>query len=84
VEFRDILKNTPPRAFLEQHIAADRFLEFVSRRSPALKGRPLPASKKAAIDLMLQEPNLIRRPILVVGSRVVFGFDKSEYDALLG
>jgi len=41
--------------------------------------RPLPRSKKEAIDLMMAQPNLIKRPILVRGSRAVFGFDKEAY-----
>jgi arsenate reductase-like glutaredoxin family protein len=28
---------------------------------------------------MMQNPNLIKRPILVRGSRVTFGFDKKAY-----
>jgi len=51
----------------------------VSTRSPVWKERPLPKSKKEAIDLMLQQPNLIKRPILVKGSKVTFGFDKEAY-----
>lgn len=51
----------------------------MSTRSPVFKARPLPQSKKEAIDLMMQQPNLIRRPILVRGSKVVFGFDKDKY-----
>jgi len=51
----------------------------VSLRSPVFKERPLPTSKKAAIDLMMENPNLIRRPIFIKGSRVVFGFDKERY-----
>jgi arsenate reductase-like glutaredoxin family protein len=43
------------------------------------KQRPLPRSKKEAIDLMMEQPNLIRRPILVRGSNVIFGFDKDAY-----
>jgi arsenate reductase-like glutaredoxin family protein len=43
------------------------------------KTRPLPKSKKEAIDLMVAQPNLIRRPILIEGKRVVFGFDKEAY-----
>jgi arsenate reductase-like glutaredoxin family protein len=43
------------------------------------KERPLPKSKKEAIDLMLKQPNLIRRPILIKGSTVTFGFDKDAY-----
>ena len=78
----DINKNPPSRQFLEQHIDADRFLDFVSTRSPVWKERPLPKSKKEAIDLMMENPNLIRRPILVKGSRVTFGFDKDQYEKL--
>ena len=43
------------------------------------KGRPLPQSKREAIDLMMEQPNLIRRPILIRGSKVIFGFDKDAY-----
>ena len=46
------------------------------------KQRPLPKSKKEAIDLMVEQPNLIRRPILVRGKQVVFGFDKDKYSKL--
>jgi arsenate reductase-like glutaredoxin family protein len=51
----------------------------VSTRSPVFKERPLPRSKKEAIDLMVQNPNLIRRPILIRGAKVIFGFDKDAY-----
>lgn len=51
----------------------------MSLRSPIFKERPLPTSKKEAIDMMLDNPNLIRRPIFIKGSKVVFGFDKERY-----
>ena len=51
----------------------------MSTRSPVFKTRPLPKSKKEAIDLMMEQPNLIKRPILVRGSKAVFGFDKAKY-----
>jgi arsenate reductase-like glutaredoxin family protein len=82
VEQIDINKEPPSREFLEKHIEAERFLEFVSTRSPVFKERPLPKSKKEAIDLMLKNPNLIRRPIIVKGSRIIFGFDKEQYAKL--
>ena len=78
----DINKQPPAREFLDQHIDAARFLDFVSTRSPVWKERPLPKSKKEAIDLMMQNPNLIRRPILIKGSKVTFGFDKEQYGKL--
>jgi arsenate reductase-like glutaredoxin family protein len=59
-----------------------RFLDYVSTRSPVFKQRPLPKSKKEAIDLMLQQPNLIRRPILVRGGKAIFGFDRERYGKL--
>jgi arsenate reductase-like glutaredoxin family protein len=46
------------------------------------KERPLPKSKKEAIALMMDNPNLIRRPIVIKGSKVIFGFDKDEYGKL--
>ena len=78
----DINKEPPTREFLEKHIDASRFLDYVSTRSPVWKERALPKSKKEAIDLMMQNPNLIRRPILIKGSKVVFGFDKEKYAKL--
>ena len=75
----DINRNPPTREFLDRHIDAARFLDFVSTRSPVFKERPLPRSKKEAIDLMMENPNLIRRPIFIKGSKVIFGFDKDRY-----
>lgn len=79
VEDRDINRDPPDRAFLERHIEADRFLDFVSTRSPVFKQRPLPKSKKEAIDLMMEQPNLIKRPVLIRGGKVTFGFDRAKY-----
>jgi arsenate reductase-like glutaredoxin family protein len=78
----DINKEPPSREFLERHIDAERFLDFVSTRSPVFKQRPLPKSKKEAIALMMENPNLIRRPIVIKGSSVIFGFDKEQYKKL--
>jgi arsenate reductase len=82
VEERDINREPPSRAFLERHVDAGRFLDFVGRRSPVFKRRPLPASKREAVQLMLEQPNLIKRPVLVIGGRAIFGFDRREYDRL--
>ena len=82
VEQIDINKTPPDRAFLEKHIDRTHFLDFVSTRSPVFKERPLPKSKNEAIDLMMENPNLIRRPILIQGSKVTFGFDRKVYDKL--
>jgi arsenate reductase-like glutaredoxin family protein len=46
------------------------------------KTRRLPRTKKEAIDMMMEQPNLIRRPIVVRGNKVIFGFDKDKYQKL--
>jgi regulatory protein spx len=56
-------------------------------RSPAFKARGLDVSqltKSKAIDLMLEEPNLVRRPLVLAGGEAVFGFDAAAYDRLDG
>jgi arsenate reductase-like glutaredoxin family protein len=63
-------------------VDAERFLDFVSSRSPVFRTRPLPRTKKEAVALMLEQPNLIKRPVLVKGSKVIFGFDRDAYAKL--
>jgi arsenate reductase-like glutaredoxin family protein len=82
VEVIDINKNPPTREFLEKHVDATKFLDYVSARSPVFKTQPLPRTKKEALDLMVEQPNLIRRPVLVRGGKVTFGFDKEVYGKL--
>jgi arsenate reductase len=81
LEVIDIASGVPTREFLERHIDERSFLRFVSTRSPVFKTRGLPASKAEAIGLMLENPNLIKRPVLVAGSEVIFGFDRKAYAA---
>ncbi len=77
------MTRTPPtREFLEEHVDEGHFLDYVSRRSPIFKQRPLPKTKREAIALMLEHPNLIKRPILVKGRKAIFGFDKEALEAL--
>jgi arsenate reductase-like glutaredoxin family protein len=41
-----------------------------------------PPPREEAIRLMFANPNLIRRPILVKGRRVVLGYEPSEWEKL--
>ena len=79
---RDVTRDGPTKEFLEQQVDPEHFLDYVSTRSPVFRTRRLPQSKKEAIALMMANPNLIKRPILVRGSRVIFGFDKKRYREL--
>jgi arsenate reductase-like glutaredoxin family protein len=53
-----------------------------SYRAHGFKGKP--PTKTEAIKLMVQDPNLIKRPITVKGSTTVFGFDEAKLRQLLG
>ena len=39
-------------------------------------------SKSEAIALMLEDANLIRRPLVLKGKKAVFGYNAAEYEAL--
>jgi arsenate reductase-like glutaredoxin family protein len=59
----------------------------VNTRSPAYKERNLDVTKmtkKHAIDLMMKEPNLIRRPLVTAKGKAVFGYDPEGYDEITG
>ena len=36
----------------------------------------------SAIQLMLETPSIIKRPVLITGDRILVGFKESEYQAL--
>lgn len=57
----------------------------MNRRSPAYKELGLDArkvSKREALDLMANDVNLIKRPLLLRGKDVIFGFDEDQYGKL--
>lgn len=86
VEVHDIAVDAPPRALLERLIGEADPNGFLNHRSPKYKELGLAGTKltkKQVIDLMLQEVNLIRRPLLVRGSEAVFGFNEEGFEKLL-
>ena len=52
--------------------------------------RKLPEDRKAgitgtkALALMLEQPSMIKRPVLEVGSKILVGFDPATYQQVLG
>lgn len=81
----NLASDRPSRELLGQLIDAHGLEAVMSTRSPAYKARNLGArelSKKEAIDLILEEPNLMRRPLVLSKGKVVFGFNAAEYDKL--
>ena len=60
-----------------------KFLNFRNELYREKKMKVNPPSRAEAIRLMSKHPNLIRRPVLVRGKKIVLGFDEDEYKALV-
>ena len=79
LQFRDIWKEPLSAAELEKLIGRQDHTEFLNKRSEVYRRKNMkeaPPSRQEAIHLMAKDPNLIRRPIIVAGGRVVVGFDE--------
>ena len=77
--FRDLAKQRLSPAELEKLIGDRDYTEFLNSRNELFRKKKMaenPPTRKEAIRLMAQEPNLIRRPVIVAGGRVVVGFDE--------
>jgi len=82
---RDLEKERLTEDQLDELIGERDYKEFLNTRNELYRNRNLkehPPSRAEAIKLMAKEPNLIRRPLLVRGSRIIFGFDEAAYRKL--
>ena len=74
VELKELFKGLDPR-------------DYINPKSPAfksmnLKGKALTADE--AITLMVQEPNLIKRPLTIAAGKIVAGFDRDQLRKVFG
>ena len=82
---RDLDKQPLSEVELDHLIGERDYKEFLSPRNELYRERNMaekPPSRSEAIKLMSKTPNLIRRPLLVNGSRVIIGFDEAAYRIL--
>ncbi len=86
IEERDFFKEPFSREELQDLANEEGLGNLFARRSPSLKklgldGQDLPDSQM--MDLMLQEPRLIRRPLVRIGSTLVVGANMKTMEAAL-
>ncbi len=77
--FRDLAKDKLSSTELEKLIGRRDYTEFLNSRNELYRKKKMklsPPSRREAVRLMANEPNLIKRPVIVAGGRVVVGFDK--------
>jgi arsenate reductase len=87
-EFHDYKKAGIDRASLERWVAEHGWETMLNRAGTTFKKLPdadradLNADK--AIELMLAQPSMIKRPVLDLGDRRIVGFKPDVYAAALG
>lgn len=80
LHFRNLDKERLSAAELEKLIGRRDHEEFLNPRNELYRRKNMkedPPSRREAIRMMAREPNLIRRPVIVAGGRVVVGFDEN-------
>jgi len=85
LHFRDIAKDRLSAAELDKLIGDRDHTEFLNTRNELYREKNMkenPPSRSEAIRMMAEEPNLIRRPVVIAGGRIVLGFDPDEYKSL--
>ena len=79
LDLRDLGKNRLSTAELEKLIGDRDYKQFLNSRNELYRKANMkeqPPSREDAIRLMAEEPNLIRRPVILAGGRIVLGFDE--------
>jgi arsenate reductase-like glutaredoxin family protein len=86
VKDRDFFKDTLSETEVRELAAMAGTENIFARRSPSLKKLDL-ADKELSddemIDLMLQEPKLVRRPLLKVGGKLMVGGGNAAVEAAI-
>jgi arsenate reductase (glutaredoxin) len=85
LHFRDLGKERLSAEELEKLIGDRDHKQFLNTRNELYRRKNMkdnPPSREDAIRMMAAEPNLIRRPVVVGGGRVVLGFDEDGINKL--
>ena len=70
---------------LDHLIGARNYLDFLNPRNELYREKGMkqnPPSRIEALELMAANPNLIRRPLVVEGKRIWFGFNPEEWNEI--
>ena len=87
VEARDLLRHPWSREELLSYLGELDVSDWFNRAAPKVKSgqiQPAALEREAALQLLLSEPLLIRRPLLCANGRREVGFDPERIHAWLG
>jgi arsenate reductase-like glutaredoxin family protein len=85
LELRDLGADRMTEDELDTLIGARDYRMFLNPRNEMYRAREMgekPPSRSEAIRLMAGEPNLIRRPVVISGGRIVVGYDEAALRGL--
>ena len=85
-EEREYGKNPFTEKELREIIGDDLIEPFLNTRTPLYREKHMKQkrpSKDEAIKLMLKDPNLLKRPVIIKGKKKLTGFNKAEVKELL-
>jgi Spx/MgsR family transcriptional regulator len=80
LNYRDLVKERLSSSELQKLIGKHDHEDFLNPRSEVFRKKKMkdkPPSRREAIGLMARNPDLIRRPVIVAGGRVVIGYDEN-------
>ena len=86
IESRDLDKAPLSVAELESLIGERDYRTFLNTRNELYREKNMaekPPSRSDAIKLMSKNPNLIKRPMLLRGGKILLGFDAEAYKKFL-
>lgn len=86
LDSRDLDKDRLSEAELEELIGDRDYKLFLNQRNEIYREKNMkekPPPRADAIKLMAKTPNLIRRPVVIRGNRIVLGYDEEAYKKLL-
>jgi Spx/MgsR family transcriptional regulator len=87
-KFEDVdLAPGLPVAELDSLIGKRDYKQFLNFRNELYRERSMkknPPTREEALRLMSENPNLVRRPLLVKGRSIVIGFDKDAMKEIAG
>ena len=85
LRLRDIGKDRLRADEIENLIGKRDYRTFLNTRNEIYRQKNLkenPPSRAEAIRMIAAEPNLIRRPIIISGNKILLGFDQESIDEL--
>lgn len=80
-QLKDIVHEPPPRSLLEKVIRAENIYASLNQKSTTYKDNQLGkrrTTKNEAIRLMLKDPNLIKRPLIIKDNKAYQGFEEDS------